>query len=57
VGNVGRPAKLQERLFPVWKLIGFGLGVAVMMGMLYTSQPILKQIQAIESPNDISVFF
>ncbi|MGI9287211.1 MAG: hypothetical protein ACR2P1_17645, partial [Pseudomonadales bacterium] len=57
VDNAPGSAKPEERLFPVWKLIGLGISVMVMMWILYINQPILKQIEKVEHPSDISLFF
>ena len=57
VDNVSQSVKPEERLFPLWKLIGLGVGALVVLGMLYGNQRTLKQIANVEHPDDISLFF
>jgi hypothetical protein len=55
--NASRSAKSEERLFPLWKLIGLGISALVVLGMLYGNQRILQQVANVEHPDYISLFF
>ncbi len=56
VGNAPR-SKPEERLFPLWKLIGLGVCTLVVFGVLYHNQKVLQQVAQVKNPNDISMFF
>ncbi len=56
VGNAPR-SKPEERLFPLWKLIGLGVCTLVVFGVLYHNQKVLQQVAQVKNPNDISLFF
>ncbi|MDH3771583.1 MAG: hypothetical protein OET79_11455, partial [Nitrospirota bacterium] len=55
--NASRSVKPEERLFPLWKLIGLGISALVVLGMLYGNQRILQQVANVEYPDNISLFF
>ena len=57
VDNVSQSVKPEERLFPLWKLIGLGISALVLLVMLYGNQRILQQVANVEHPDDISLFF